>query len=361
MKIIAAHLLNDFSGSPKVLMQLLKGWTKHDIETELYTCSGRNGFLSDIDKVNYNYFSYQWAKNPFLRLLNLVLSQLILAFSIFRKASKEDIIYVNTVLPFGAALAGYARGCRVIYHIHETSVRPAILKSFLFGLVKFTATDVVYVSNYLADTEPIHGKRTHILHNAIENAFLAKAKENKKAKTELNNILMVCSLKAYKGVNEFIQLAEILPDFQFQLVLNATKDEITQFFLEIIIPANVTLHDSQTNLHPYYKWADLVVNLSRPSEWIETFGLTILEGMAYENPAIVPPVGGVTELIENNKNGYRINSGEISTLADRIKSLSADATLYQSFRRHTIEVLSQFKEDYFISQNIQILTKKIKL
>jgi len=34
---------------------------------------------------------------------------------------------------------------------------------------------------------------------------------------------------------------------------------------------------------------------------VETFGLTILEGMTYKLPAIVPPVGGVIELVEENK------------------------------------------------------------
>ena len=68
MRVIAAHLLNDYSGSPKVLMQLLKGWTKNNIETHLYTCSGREGFLSDIPKVNNHFYWYKFAKNPFVRL-----------------------------------------------------------------------------------------------------------------------------------------------------------------------------------------------------------------------------------------------------------------------------------------------------
>jgi hypothetical protein len=55
MRVIAIHLLNDYSGSPKVLMQLLKGWTKNEFETHLFTCGGREGFLSDIPKV-HNHF-----------------------------------------------------------------------------------------------------------------------------------------------------------------------------------------------------------------------------------------------------------------------------------------------------------------
>mgnify|MGYP001085283671 CR=1 FL=1 len=358
MKVIAAHLLNDYSGSPKVLMQLLKGWTKNHIQVELYTCEGRKGFLSDIENVNYQYFKYTWAKNPFRRLLNLVISQIILAIKIWKTSSREDIIYVNTVLPFGAALAGRIKGCRVIYHLHETSVKPAILKMFLFGIAKWAAKDIVYVSNYLASTEPFEGKRIHILHNAIENEFIAKANQLKEEKLGLENILMVCSLKSYKGVYEFIDLAHSLSDYSFRLVLNAQHEEISSFFNATSIPENVTIYDSQTDLHPFYKWADLVLNLSRPEEWIETFGLTILEGMAYGNPAIVPPVGGVTELIENEKNGYRITGRDTESLVHTIQQMSTDSRLYQSLREHTVEVLKNFKEDYFINQNIQILNTK---
>ncbi|MGB1037779.1 MAG: glycosyltransferase family 4 protein [Bacteroidia bacterium] len=358
MKIIASHLLNDYSGSPKVLMQLLKGWTKNGIETELYTCSGREGFLSEIPQVNYNYFKYTWKKNPILRLVNLMISQLSLCLKVLKNAQKQDVIYINTVLPFGAAIAGKIKNCRVIYHIHETSVSPAILKSFLFGIMKWTATDIVYVSNFLAEAEPIKGKKIHILHNAIENEFLEIAESQEIEKMNLQNILMVCSLKAYKGVFEFIALARQLPDYNFKLVLNASKTEIQEFFLATEIPSNVEMSDSQTDLHPFYRWSDLVLNLSQPESWIETFGLTILEGMAYGNPAIVPPVGGVVELVENDINGYRINSNQTDKIAEAIRNLSSETNLYKAFRKNTKEVIAKFREDYFIHQNLEILTNK---
>lgn len=135
MRVIAAHLLNDYSGSPKVLMQLLKGWTKNNIETHLYTCSGREGFLSDIPKVKNHFYWYKFAKNPFVRLAFFTISQLILGFKLFFFLKKTDVLYVNTVLPFGAGIIGKIKGCKVIYHIHETSMKPLILKKFLFAKI----------------------------------------------------------------------------------------------------------------------------------------------------------------------------------------------------------------------------------
>lgn len=64
MKIFAFHLLNDYSGSPKVLMQLVKGWVNEGIETTVVTGAGRNGFLSNLTGVRYKYFTYEFASNP---------------------------------------------------------------------------------------------------------------------------------------------------------------------------------------------------------------------------------------------------------------------------------------------------------
>jgi len=357
MRIIATHLLNDFSGSPKVLKQLLNGWIKNGLTVDLHTCRDKEGFLSDITGVNYYSFNYKWAASPFIRLVNLVFSQLSLCLHILKTSKKDDIIYINTVLPFGAALAGKIKGNRIIYHIHETSIKPALLKSFLFGMVKWCATDVVYVSNYLAKQEPVSNAFTHILHNAIEDDFLAKANNSiTEESTRLKNILMVCSLKEYKGVYEFITLASRLPHHSFKLVLNASQYDIDEFFRNTHLPSNLKLYETQSNVHPFYKWADLVVNLSQPAAWIETFGLTIIEGMAYGNPAIVPPIGGVTEVITEGVNGYQLSSKNLDDIVNKIAAWSEDKMNFQTFQKEAKKSITQFNEHAFVSKSIQLLT-----
>lgn len=358
MKIIATHLLNDFSGSPKVLKQLIKGWIKNDLIVDLHTCRGQEGFLSNIEGVNYCYFNYKWSANPVIRFVNLVFSQIALCINILNESEKEDIIYINTVLPFGAALAGKLKGNRIIYHVHETSMKPAILKYFLFGIIKRCATDVVYVSNYLVKKESIPTATMHILHNAIEDDFLAQANKSTMKNQGLNNILMVCSLKDYKGVNEFMLLAHKLPYHFFKLVLNAKQKDIDQFFKNTEIPVNVKLYETQSDVHPFYKWADLVVNLSQPESWIETFGLTILEGMAYGNPAIAPPVGGVTEIVTEGINGFLISSKNLNEIAYKIAVWSEGNDYFQTFQDEAKKAVTQFNEQAFISKSIQILTTK---
>lgn len=358
MRIFAFHLLNDYSGSPKVLSQLLKGWQKEGVNVNMVTCSGREGFLSDIEGVNYVYYPYRFSENKWIRLVYFMFSQFFLFVKMFSKVKKTDLIYINTVLPFGAALLGKIKGCRVVYHVHETTMKPKILKIFLFGIVRFFATDVIYVSHFLSKKQPIKGVKLEVIHNALEKSFVEEASKNKHDRIFLNNLLMVCSLKDYKGVNEFVELSKLNLNQSFRLIVNASQEEISDFFKENNLPNNLSILPVQTNLHPHYKWADLILNLSKPDGWIETFGLTILEGMAYGLPAIVPPVGGVVELVNQGVNGFLIDSRNIESLDKQIKELVKDNDLYQSLVKNSFQKLSEFDERNFISRNINLLNQK---
>lgn len=355
MRIYAFHLLNDYSGSPKVLMQLLKAWINGGMGVNIVTCSGRDGFLSNIEGAAYHPFWYRWSANPLLRFINLFLAQVVIFMRLLNVVQKSDVIYINTVLPFGAALLGKVKGCRIIYHIHETSIKPAIFKRFLFAVIKCTADDVVYVSKYLARLEAITTCRTHILYNSIENEFLEKAKQNRTFSDDPENILMVCSLKAYKGVNEFVDLSRRLRNYKFRLVLNASEQDIEKYFSGIDMPVNLVVYSTQTDLHPFYRWADILLNLSRPDGWIETFGLTVIEGMAYGLPAIVPPVGGITELIDPGNNGYYADSRKIDKIGSTIHFILENTRGYTNMHTYALKKIEFFREDQFAYKSLMIL------
>lgn len=342
-RIFAFHLLNDRSGSPKVLSQLLNHWVANGREVHLYTSSHKNGFLSEIEGVKYGNGWYTFHSNPWLRLVYFSLSQFVLMIRMWRKIKQNDIIYVNTVLPFGAAILGKWKGARVIYHIHESTINPAILKWFLFKVVKATAREIINVSDYVQQSHKISSVKNHLVYNAIQNSYLEKVLP-KSPSIQLKNVLMVCSLKKYKGVYEFLQLASDNGQYNFRLVLNAAESEIDIFFKNVITPSNLTLFPSQKDLQPIYQWADIIVNLSRPDEWIETFGLTIIEGMAYGLPAIVPPIGGILEVIEDGVTGYAVDSRDRIKLNETLDEIMSNKAGYLKMSIAANERLKLFTE-----------------
>lgn len=342
-RIIAIHLLNDRSGSPKVLSQILNGWVQGGREVLLFTTLHQDGFLSDLPGVTYRNSWYRFNSNPWLRLINYTLSQMILFFKLISVVNQSDIVYINTVLPFGAALAGKLKRARSIYHIHESTVNPPILKWYLFNVVRWTASDIINVSDYVAASHGIQSVPNHLVYNSIDESFLARRMPKEKKEVP-ENVLMVCSLKSYKGVYEFLTLADDHTQYQFRLVLNATQLEINHFFQGYLFPKNVSVYPSQKDLHPFFQWADVIVNLSRPDGWIETFGLTIIEGMAYGLPAIVPPVGGILEVIQDGVTGYAVDSSNREELNKKLSALMQNSREYHSFSEAACQRLQMFRE-----------------
>jgi glycosyltransferase involved in cell wall biosynthesis len=342
-KIVFAHLLNDFSGSPLVLSSIIKGVKKEGYEIDLFTCGERAGFLSDLG-INYYYFPYKFFPNKYMRLVAFMFSQFILLIKMLWQYRNQDVVfYINTLLPIGASLAGKLLGKRVVYHIHEVSIKPESFKKLLKGIANKTASTAIYVSNELMRLEALPDVEGKVVYNGLSAEFLAKADEYKKEpKSENFTVLMLCSLKDYKGVPEFVKLAEVLPEYQFELVVNASLEEIKTYFGTVPSFPNLTIFDVQRNVHPFYQRASLILNLSHPETWVETFGMTILEAMYYEKPCIVPPVGGPIELIENDVEGYTLDQRDLEEIKTKIKVIANDDKLYHDLSIAAFKKAKQF-------------------
>ncbi|MEO1436281.1 MAG: glycosyltransferase family 4 protein [Bacteroidota bacterium] len=357
-KVVCIHLFNDFSGSPLVLSTAIKGFRKNNIPVDLITCGGREGFLSHLDVVERHFF-YRWLPNKYLRLVVFMLSQLQIFLMLLRYWRQDVVIYINTLLPFGAALAGKLMGKRVVYHVHETSVNPPSLKSFLKGMAKKCATEGIYVSKYLQEAEGLEGVPGHVIYNALSEEFVAKAQQYLMdcKKVESLNVLMLCSLKDYKGVREFVRLAEVVPAANFELVLNADHQSIEAYFAGQSLPENLILFPVQSNVHPFYQRADLVLNLSHPEQWVETFGMTLLEAMLYGVPSIVPPVGGPVEVVQDGLNGYQIDQRELKRIAEHIQNLIDQPELLFELSENSRRHVKQFSVKNMVNEIHKVALK----
>jgi L-malate glycosyltransferase len=88
----------------------------------------------------------------------------------------------------------------------------------------------------------------------------------------------------------------------------------------------------------------LLLQLSHPETWVETFGLTILEAMAYGIPAIGPNIGGLTELIVNGVNGYTVNPHDLQDIGSKIDELMNIEFRYRKFSKAARTRAKQYQE-----------------
>ena len=343
-KLVFVHLLNDYSGSPKVLSVVIREMLKKGHDIDVITSNTTSGALSKLD-VNYHLLPYQFHASFVKRLIAFLWFQL-LCFMKCLSYPAGTTFYINTLLPFGAALGAKIRGQKVVYHLHESSVKPAYFKGFLKFIARITANKAIYVSEFLKSSEQLNRVNGIVAYNALSEEFLMEAGHRlTQEKPSRFTVLMLCSLKLYKGVEEFVTLADRLPGTQFKLVLNASIEEVQNYFMDRVLPTNLVVFPVQKKVGWFYQNAHLVVNLSHPDKWKETFGLTLLEGMAYRLPVIAPPAGGPCELVKEGENGYLINPMDINKLANTIQKLQNDKEQYNKLATHAGQFAKQFTLD----------------
>lgn len=351
--IIFVHLLNDRSGSPRILCSAMAALARNGEGSRLFVGSDGPGCL---DEAGLPITRYWYRRTPYrlLTLFTYLFSQVCLLVRLFRTRdiNRDALIYVNTLLPFGAALYGWMTGRSVIYHLHEISVSPVPLKWFLTTIARHTARRLIYVSDFHRSCLPIPSVPARTVYNTLDQVFLARAGASRyhHRREGYFNVLMLASLRDYKGVPEFLALADRLsvhPDIRFNLVVNDDEAALRRYFATTTVPSNITIHPCTANPAAHYAQASLVVNLSRPDQWVETFGLTLLEAMAFGVPVIAPPVGGPTEIVAHGVEGYLVDSRDAEALFQAVINLYENKTLCQQMSERCRTRAAMFSADLF--------------
>lgn len=355
-KTIFVHFFNSFSGSPKVLQSVIGCIA--DQKSILIT-NDTEGFLSPLN-ISKIIFRFNLADSNLKTLYNYFSAQIALFFYVLKVCKRNDLLYINTTIPMFASFAGKIKGAIILFHLHEDRSSLNIVHRSLSKFRKYFCDVEVFVSNYLLNREHIDGIRNFVLPNVVPLDFFEEGmKFEAKHKNDSNfNILMICSLKKYKGVFELLKVAKklvSLNDIKFTLLVSEEQDEINNFFKGISLPANILIHAKTIDTISMYKNASLLLNLSRPDEWIETFGLTILEGMTFGLPCIVPPVGGPEELVEDGINGYKVSSYDIDMLVEKISAIYRDNKLFEYMSRNSKSMAKKYSFISFQNKLNQII------
>lgn len=339
MKVIFIHTLNNYSGSPNVLSVVIKGLIKRGYQAELITGRGE-GFLSGIDNLRYRRTIYNFnSKFKLLTLFLLLISQIQAFFMVLFSSRKDTIYYLNTITTFSAALACRLSGKKMVYHSHENMQQHKSLYGVYGTVYKWCNTKTIFVSQYVQSTA-IGCRNSRVIYNGLSEQFLKQVVPS--PLTSKTDILMVCSLRRFKGIYEFAELARRLPEYSFVLVVSDSQQAVDKFVNQVQASKNLNVFAQQNNLHPFYHKAKLLLSLSNPKQWIETFGLTIVEAMYYGIPAIVPNVGGPTEIVEDGKSGYITDVHDIDDITQKIKELFENKNLYEQMSTRALEKSSQF-------------------
>jgi glycosyltransferase involved in cell wall biosynthesis len=141
----------------------------------------------------------------------------------------------------------------------------------------------------------------------------------KSVDSKINNVLFVSSFKRYKGWPIFAEVSNRLIDYKFKMILSHQDDTnptIKKF--------NGSLLYNVKDMVPHFNKSDIVCNLSIPSLWKETLGLTIVEAMCFGKIVICPNAGAFNEYIVDGVNGFLlsdVNEFEFENCLKKISNL----------------------------------------
>ena len=396
-KIVCFHLYNDFSGSPKVLKVVLEGLLQRGCAVDLVTSRGgvldnaqptvlsfsekftihnsqltpsatlvplRQGDniegqqatsnrqqLADNSQLRYRYYNYKFSERGVVTALRYAWVQIYTFFVALGYWQQDVVFYINTILPVGPAVVGWLMGKRVVYHYHENADVKGRLYRALAWVMQRIATEIVCVSEYQRSfLKRVEG--VTVVPNALPKEFVERAVVDVERAFERKRVLMLGSLKAYKGTREFVELARRLERYEFVLVLNEEQENIDAYIAKngLVVPPNLKIFARQADVVPFYAEASMVLNLTDKNQAIETFGLTALEAMVFGLPVVVPTVGGIAEMVEDGVNGWKVDVQELDEIARRIDEVLSDREVYERLAAGAVAQAERYSAEKMVEE-----------
>lgn len=328
MRYLYVHINNDYSGASYAMKAIIESHGLNNFT--LMTDFQSDGFLKkeiskDIISINYSFKGkglgtiYQLFRYVLISLFKLLYTPII---------RKTNVFYINAISPWTTAIVGWIFNKKVIYHIHEYYVNPSFHIKFYIWIMSLTANELIFVSNftkekYLKEYPKLKKINSSIKFTPVRFETLNFEDLNVTVKFK-GPIVLICSPKKYKGVEVFLELAKIFPNKTFELYLSG------EYSFKSSLPINLRVLIKHQDIRSVLKKASICLNLSQQPDWVETFGLTIWEGLTQGTPVIVPDIGGPLEIVDKVC-GISCDTRDIKQVINGVSKILEDKSIYSKY------------------------------
>lgn len=242
-----------------------------------------------------------------------------------------DIVHVNALPNLAGAFAAKITGRPLLWHIHEITFQCEFAYSVLKWLPNLLADSIVCPSH--AVQRRFSTRKSHVLRNAIPDRWADEDADphiDVRGKYGIANdqriLLWIGGMEPRKGFAKLIEAFEQNhwehPDFVLLVVCSITE-KYEKLYQRMKVRAarlsqRVIFLENVTNPDPYYLAADLVIQTSILPE---SFGLTVLEAMAFGKPVVCSCNGGTVEFVEPGETAHGLRNIDANTLHAAITEL----------------------------------------
>jgi glycosyltransferase involved in cell wall biosynthesis len=339
-------------------------------------------FTSGISKrQNSGWFSHSFMVRAFFglsyRVLHypVLLPWYVLSLAIyFRHGDFDRLMVVNGGYPASllcrcAVIAWCISGKRplAVFNFHNSTTKPkwyyARLECLIDRAVINSSRQIVTVSKNCLDS--LNSRKAFLgcgklryIYNGIEDPVL-HVTNNARSDGDVDEpyCLMLATYESRKGhvfllqafrfvVNEFPGVRLRIYGFGSPAEKQVVADEVKRLSLE----RHVSINDFTANTASLIASAKVLVV---PSQAYESFGLTIIEAMAFGTPVVATDIGGMPEVLAGSNAGYVCASNDPVAFSDAIKRILANPLLAAELGRNGRKTFEQKFTSKMMAQRYQ--------
>jgi len=179
------------------------------------------------------------------------------------------------------------------------------------------------------------------------------------------NIICAARLIRRKGQNHLIEVcAELkrdLKNVKFRLSLVGTGDDenfLKQLANELSVSSEINFlgYVSRENMPNTYREASIFVLPSQN----EGMSVALLEALASGLPAIVTKVGGTSELVRDDENGFTFDFGNKTALRQHLETLVKDSSLRKAFGLRSRAIAEEFSWKIVAEKHMEVFANTLQ-
>ena len=353
----------DYGGAQKHLVGLLNKINDKSFVLSLIILKNKTKMLAQINK--------QKIKNILLWHVNHKFDlKILIRIANFIKINAVDIVLCVNEYPllYGISAKTIANNyCKVIDIYHSTlnkDFKPSMKERFMRSFLLYSDHVVFVCENqkiYWTKEIGMKIKNSSVIHNGVDKDFLeysidfneVKSLREKYGILKDDYLVGICAvLREEKRHTDLIDAICLLKDRGIKAKLLFIGDGPEKLILKKYISKKniqkeIIFTGFKNDVRPMISICDC---MAISSHNIETFSIAALESMALGKPMIMSNIGGASEQVIHDHNGYLYEKGNIFKLAEYIEQLGDIKNRNRMAKAAKQMVINNFKLDSMIAK-----------
>ena len=343
-----------------VINKIVLGLLKSSNNIDFYFIN--SGYSTDLDDLG---------KKSFKKIFSFIRLYFQFVFSIVK--NRPDIVYISPMIwgvgffrDFLFIKSASLFRVKILIHLHGKGVKDRYNSKFLYRFfypIFFKSLNVIHLSNGLLSSEVINLgfkiNKSYFLPNCILDNLSPENLFNYYENT--NKFLFFSNIHPSKGIWDYLEIAKYFVNYDvkvdFYVMGNFRNQNVELEFNRKIISDNISNvkylgAKFDSSKYEIFKSIDFLIHPT----YNDAFPLVILESLSMGVPVISTFQGAIPEIINDGKNGFLLNEGDISGFIFLIKNIVNGNINILDFKKQSLHSFDEnFKFEKFESKFSSII------